>query len=154
MDMLTAGGRMAELTLVFHLEEQAYGLPLAVVREILPMVAISPVPYAPDFIRGVINLRGTIVPIIHMRRKLHIPPRDPGVRSCLVIAEAPERVYGFVADRVTDCIEVTEISKPDEGRGDDRHFIRGLGDLGGRIITLLDPERILSTEERLALRGF
>ncbi len=154
MDMLPAGERTAELTLVFHFEDQAYGLPLSVIREILPMMAISPVPYAPQFIRGVINLRGTIVPIIHIRRKLNLAPREPGPRSCLVIAETLERVYGFIADRVSDCIEVSEISSPDTEHGGESLFIRGLGDLGGRIITLLDPERLLSAEERLALRGF
>ncbi len=142
--------RMKGLYLLFHLDESLYGLPVSGVREILPMVEITPVPNAPPFIRGVVNLRGSIVPIIDLRRQLRLPEREPDARSCLVVGDRPERAYGFIADRVTDCLEIDDISHPEAAVVDlppERQSIHGIGQVSGKIVILLDPIALLSPDD-------
>lgn len=144
------------LFLVFYLDEQLYGAPVANVREIIPMLEITPVPKSPPFIKGVINLRGVIVPIIDLRRKLKLKDKKPDSRTCMVVTDAVERAYGFMADRVTDCLEITEITSPDNTsktkHAPDKKFIHGIGQHDGHIIIILALDRILTPSEQKALK--
>lgn len=149
----TPGG--AGLHLVFNLDDLVYGVPVSSIREIVPMVEITPVPNAPQLIKGVVNLRGTIVPVIDIRRKLKLPDRPPDAHTCLMVADAPARAFAFLADRVTDCLELEEVKLPEESAAlpPERRFVRGIGQHGGLIIVLLDMDGLLTPADRKALRG-
>ena len=149
----TPGG--AGLHLVFYLDDLVYGVPVSSVREILPMVEITPVPNAPTLVRGVVNLRGTIIPVIDIRRKLKLSERLPDAHTCLVVADAPGRPFAFLADRVTDCLELEDVSLPEDAGAlpPERRFIRGMGQHGGQIIVLLDLEGLLTAADRKTLKG-
>lgn len=144
-------GARGGLFLVFHLDNRLYGVPVSAVREILPMVEITPLPNAPPFFRGIVNLRGAIVPIIDLRRKLKLPERKPDGRTCLVVCDSPDRPFGFLADRVTDCLEIFEISRPEESGAvlpAEPRFMDGIGQHDGKIIVLLDLESVISAADR------
>ncbi len=155
--METATDAHRSLYLVFHLDDQLYGVPVSSVREILQMVEITPLPNSPAAFQGVINLRGVIVPIVDLRRKLRLADRKPDDHTCLVIADAPERAFGFMADRVTDCARIGEVARPQEGEGGaklppERKFIHGVGQRDGEIIILLALENLLTAADRKILK--
>lgn len=155
MEMKTGQDCNSSLYLIFHLDEQLYGAPVAGVREIIPMLEITPVPNSPAVIKGVINLRGSIVPIIDMRRKLKLKGRNPDSRSCIVVTDSPDMPFGFIADRVTDCLEISELSSPEEAKTElstDRKFIQGIGQHDGHIVIILALDTLLSKSERKALQ--
>jgi purine-binding chemotaxis protein CheW len=138
------------LFLVFQLDDRFYGLPVTVIREILPLMEITPVPNAPSFIRGVFNLRGVIVPVVDLRLQLRLPERSADARTCLVVAQGAQRFYGFLADRVSDCLEISDISHPETVATDlalEGKSIHGIGQHAGQIVILLDPDRMLSPED-------
>jgi purine-binding chemotaxis protein CheW len=153
MEMLTTG-ETSQLHLIFLLNDHTYGLPVIAVREIIPMVEITPLPNAPTVITGIINLRGIIVPIIDLRRKLALPERAPDARTCLVVAESLVRPFGFIADRVTDCQDIRVIpqahSAPPGPESPPAAY--DVGHLDGRIVILLDPEKLLSETDLDYLR--
>jgi purine-binding chemotaxis protein CheW len=143
------------LYLAFHLGSQLYGVPVAAVREILPMVEITLVPNAPAFVRGVINLRGTIVPVLDLRLKLGLSGTVPGPATGLVVVDDPALPFGFLADRVSDCVEIGKITRGEGETGPEavRRFVDGMGQLDGRIILLLALNRLLTAEDRRAIAG-
>lgn len=153
MEKPTPYASRPQLHLTFYLDDTLYGVPVSGVREIIPMVEVTPVPDAPATVEGVINLRGHIVPVIQLRRKLKLPEKAPDGRTCIVIAEAGGRPFGFLADRVTDCLEIGEVSPPAEepAKGaPERRFIAGIGQNEGTIIILLELENLFSSSERKA----
>ena len=152
----TAEGKSAGLFLIFYLDEQLYGIPVRSAREIIPLVEITPVPKAPKIVKGIINLRGVIIPVVDLRRKLKLEERKPDVHTSLIIAELPERLFGFMADKVTDCLEIESISHPEESGlklPAEKKLVSGIGQHQGGIIVLFEPENLLSAAERKALKA-
>lgn len=150
MEASPAGDEALGLFLVFQLDERLYGIPVTRVREILPLMEITPVPNPPPFISGVFNLRGAIVPVIALRRQLGLPERPPDFRTCLVVVQGIERSYGLIVDRVFDCLEISSVSHPPEALGGlpaERPYVHSIGQHEGRIVILLDAEKLLSAEE-------
>jgi purine-binding chemotaxis protein CheW len=151
-----AEGRSKGLFLVFYLDEQPYGIPVKSSREIIPLVEITPVPKAPKIIEGIINLRGAIIPVVDLRRKLKLKERAPDLHTCLIIAELPECLFGFMADKVTDCLEIESISHPEESGLEipaEKKLVSGAGQHQGKIILLFEPVNLLSKAERKALKA-
>jgi purine-binding chemotaxis protein CheW len=149
--MDVAANVRSNLFLIFHLDDTIYGVPVSGVREIIPMVEITPVPNAPEDLRGVINLRGTIVPIIDLRRKLALAGREPDARTCLVVAECADQPFGFMADRVSDCLEIGDIVHPEAAPSKlppEQTFVRGIGQHQGNIVVLLELPHFLTAADR------
>jgi purine-binding chemotaxis protein CheW len=149
-------GKTAGLFLVFYLDDQLYGVPVDRAREIIPLVEITKVPKAPPLITGVINLRGTIVPIVDLRKKLKLKAREPDDRTCLVIVESPARLFGFSADRVTDCLEIADIGHPDDSDIDlpgEKKLVGGIGQHPDGIIVLLEPNSLFTPSELKAMKA-
>ncbi len=142
------------LFLIFHLNDRLYGMSVNMVREIIPMVEITPVPNAPAAVKGIINLRGVIVPIVDLRRKLKLAERSADEHTCIVVVDAAPRPFGFMADRVTDCLELNDLSPPEEAGGKaspEQALVHGVGQHQGRIVILLDLSRMVTVSERKAL---
>ncbi len=140
--------------LTFLLAEGVYGMDIETVREIIQYGQMTMVPLMPDFVRGVINLRGAVVPVIDLQARLGKAPATVGKKTCIVIFDAErdgERVeLGLMVDAVSEVIEIpfAQIEPaPSFGSALRREFIKGMGKVGGRFIILLDPERALDVEE-------
>jgi chemotaxis signal transduction protein len=140
--------------LTFVIAEEDYGVPVLAVREILEYEAVTQVPRTPAHVRGVINLRGRVVPVVDLAVRFGMPESPVTRRSCIVIVEVTVQgepvVLGLVADSVSQVIELLpgEIEPPPSfGSRVDVAFLKGLGRTGKKFILLLDIDRIFSDEE-------
>jgi purine-binding chemotaxis protein CheW len=138
-----------ELHLVlFELGEEQYAVPIAMVREVVRVADITRVPHAPAHIRGVMNLRGRILPVVELGTRLGLAPAEIGPASRVVVAEVLGRLLGYLVDRVVQVTKITEgsvVPAPDEVRSSSGEAITGIGRRGDRLILMLELERILNT---------
>jgi len=153
--------RVAGKFLTFDLAEEEYGLEILRVREIIGMMAITPVPRTPDFVLGVINLRGKVIPVIDLRLKFGLPYKEPDERTCVIVVEVMSDgrtvQMGIVVDRVNEVVDVKagEVEPtPSFGVALDTAFILGMAKVQGKVKILLDIDRVLTTSEVAALSAF
>ena len=140
--------------LVFRLEGEEYGFPILRVQEIVQWMELTRVPRVPDFILGVINLRGKVVPVIDLHARFGLPPAPVTSRTCIVVLQVPREtgmlVSGVVADDVTEVLDVPaeQIEPPPEfGARVNTEFIAGIVRAEGRVILLLNTEKILDNRD-------
>lgn len=148
--------------LTFVLGEEVFALDIRSVREIIQVGPMTTVPLMPTFVRGVINLRGAVVPVIDLHARFGRPAARLGKKSCIVIFDAqgtggerPERVeLGLLVDAVSEVIEIpADQIEPAPGFGGAvrREFIRGMGKVGSRFVILLEPDRAFDVDEMARL---
>jgi purine-binding chemotaxis protein CheW len=138
--------------LTFKLGTQTYGVPILDVREINQISEITFVPKAPSFVKGVINLRGRIVPVVDLKQKFGIGFTEFSKESCTIVIEADGGQVGMLVDRVNDVVELgaDQIEpKPMLGDQANTEFILGMGKVNDLVVILIDVVRALSQEEFL-----
>lgn len=140
--------------LTFRLGEEIFGLDVGKVREILDMTTITKIPRTPEFLRGVINLRGNVVPVVDMRLKFGLPTVENTVDTCIVVAEVAlegeTTVLGALVDSVQEVFELEpgQIEPaPRIGTRLRTEFIQGMGKRDGRFLMLLDVDKVFSSDE-------
>lgn len=136
--------------LTFVLGKEEYGIEILRVREIIGLMDITTVPQTPDYMKGVINLRGKVIPVIDLRLKFSMPEEVHTQETCVIVVEVNNTSVGIIVDSVSEVLEIksgeTE-DAPSFGQGVDTSFIMGLGKVKEKIIILLDIESVLSSEE-------
>ena len=144
------------LYLTFLLESEVLALEVTRVREVLDICQITRVPNAPDYLLGVVNLRGSVIPVIDLRMKFGLPQTESTIDARIVILELSrdgvEAVAGIMADSVHDVIGIgrDQISPPPEsGAHWRREYIKGIGKYGEDFILLLDIHRVFIEQERM-----
>jgi purine-binding chemotaxis protein CheW len=143
----------SELHLVtFHLESEEYGVDIGRVQEIIRVGHITGVPNAPEFIRGVINLRGKIIPVIDLRKRMVLPDTPLTKLSRIMVVEAGPKVLGLLVDRVSQVIRVplTAVDAAPDELGESRGFVRGIGKIESRLIMIMELDRVLAKDVWLA----
>ncbi|MFO1380275.1 MAG: chemotaxis protein CheW [Chitinivorax sp.] len=137
-------------TLVFTLGKEEYGIDILKVQEIRGYDAVTTIANAPDFIKGVINLRGTIVPIVDMRIKFNLGKVDYDQFTVVIILNVAKRVVGIVVDAVSDVMTLSpgQIREaPEFGSALRTEYIEGLGTVDNRMIILVDIEKLMTSQE-------
>ena len=144
---------ISERFLTFHLAKEEYGIEIMKVQELIGLVPITPVPTAPDYCRGVINLRGKVIPTIDLRAKLGMETCDDTDRTCIVIVEVPspngQNDYGLVVDEVAEVLDISQADlnpAPEYGASADAAVIQAIGVVEGNVKILLDIDILLSGE--------
>lgn len=144
--------------LTFSLGKEEYGLPILKVKEIIGMMEITHVPQTPDFIKGVVNLRGKIIPIMDLRLKLAMQEREYNERTCIIVVEVKindaKRLMGIVVDTVSEVINIqqNDIEPPPEYQTKvDKGFLTGMGKIKGKVVMLLNIEQIVNCNEMVTL---
>ena len=135
--------------LTFSLNSEEYGIEILKVREIIGVMDITTVPQTPDFMKGVINLRGKVIPVVDLRLKFSMHEEEYTQETCVIVVEADSSQVGIIVDSVSEVLDIKsgEIEEtPSLGQGIDTNFIMGLGKVKEKIIILLDIEQILSSE--------
>lgn len=148
LDELTSSGAREYLT--FRLDEEEYGIDILKVQEIRGYEPPTRVADAPPFIKGVVNLRGTIVPIVDMRLKFQCAKAEYNSFTVVIILNLRSRIVGIVVDSVSDVMELPPESlktAPDIDSVIDSAAVLGLGSLGDRMLILLDIERLMSAPD-------
>ncbi len=133
--------------LTFCLAAESYGLDIGDVIEIIGVQKITQIPDMPPFIKGVINLRGQIVPVMDMRLRFHLPPQAYDERTCIIVTEVAGQTMGMVVDRVNEVVDIPESQvEPPSGKSAKAaaSYVKGLGKIGENIRILLDTEQILA----------
>jgi purine-binding chemotaxis protein CheW len=127
------------------------------VQEIIRMMDITKVPRAPDFVEGVINLRGKVIPIIDLRKRFGLSTRDHDKHTRIIVIEINNMIVGFVVDSVSEVLRIpasTVEPPPPVVSGLESEYISGVGKLEDRLLILLDLNKLLSGEERDLLGSF
>lgn len=135
----------------FVIENEEFGVDILKVQEIIRTVEITRVPKAPNFVEGVINLRGKIVPVIDLRKRFGIAEREHDNETRIVVVELVDKVVGFLVDRVKEVIRVEKsvIEPPPElTTSIDSNYITGVAKLQDRLLILLELNRVLSSDEQ------
>lgn len=136
--------------LTFILGEEHYGVDILRVQEIKGYTAVTRIPNTPPYIKGVLNLRGTIVPIVDLRTKFGMENVDATMCTVIVVVVVRDRVMGIVVDAVSDVLNIAaqDIQPPPNfGARVDTSFIRSMAKSGDKLITLLDIDRVLAAGE-------
>ena len=155
-----AEGLEATQYLTFVLDEEVFAVDVARVREILEMPTITKVPQVPDFMRGVINLRGCVVPVIDLHLKFGMPVAAQTVNTCIIVVEVEmdgeKIVLGALADSVQEVIEMepSQIeAAPHIGTHLRTEFLKGMGKHNERFVMILDIDKVFSSAELAAVQG-
>ena len=146
--------------LTFTLADEVFAVDVARVREILEITSITKVPQTPEFMRGVINLRGSVVPVIDMRLKFGMDETERTVNTCIIVVEVQMDgetiILGSLADSVQEVIEMEPDqieAAPHIGTHLNTDFIKGMGKPDGRFVIILDIDKVFSSVELVAVQG-
>ena len=144
--------------LTFKLADEDYGISLLKVREIIGMMPITSVPRTPEFVKGVINLRGKVIPVTDLRLRFDMPAIDYNDRTCIIVVEVAGQEstvqMGIVVDAVTEVLPVQDQEiepAPEFGASVDTRYILGMANMEGAVKIMLDIDRVLTQAEIDAL---
>jgi len=145
--------------LTFKLGQESYGFPVLGVREIIRVPPITSVPRMPPYIKGVINLRGKVIPILDLRAKFQLAAEGYGERACIIIVQvgtppAEVRLMGAMVDAVEEVVQLGETElepTPDFGGSPDTDYILGMATIQGGVKTLLDLDKVFLKEGLLTV---
>ncbi len=149
-DATTRGGRF----LSFRLNGTDYGLPIREVREIIGMMKITPVPRTPHYVRGCMNLRGTIITVVDLRSILQMEVPEDTSETRIIVVEIGDTDAGMIVDSVCEVLDIDDQEiedRPDLGGEVNTEFILGMGKKEEQVTILLDISKILSSGETIAL---
>lgn len=136
--------------LTFRLGEEEYGLEILTVQEIKGFSTITAVPNTPPYVKGVMNLRGTVVPVIDLRARFGLPAVEYDKFTVIVVVKVRGKIVGLVVDAVSDVLDVGESElepTPDLGEGVDTSFLTGMAKLENRLVMLLALEEVVGASE-------
>ena len=145
-----SGTKTVSEYLTFTLGKEEYGIDILKVQEIRGYDAVTHIANAPEFIKGVVNLRGVIVPIVDMRIKFKLGEPTYNEFTVVIIINVLERIIGMVVDGVSDVVALNPEqikAAPEMGSSMDTDYITGLGTLNDQMLILVDIERLMSSEE-------
>ncbi|MHB1159419.1 MAG: chemotaxis protein CheW [Chloroflexota bacterium] len=144
-----------EQLVIFELANEVYGVDISRVQEIIRMTTITRLPRAPEFVEGVINLRGKVIPVVDLQKRFGLEQGDRTKASRIVVVDVGDHTIGMVVDAVSEVLRVpTGAVEPPSPvvTTIESDYIRGIAKLEGRLIILLDLDKVLSWEEKKKLR--
>jgi len=150
---VTGGGMdtKAGKYLTFKLEAEEFGLEILKVQEIIKMMEITKIPRMPEFVKGVINLRGKVIPVVDIRLKFGMPSKEPTDKTCVIVVQVGNGggsvTMGSIVDEVSEVLDIGgELieAAPEFGTSVNTDFILGMGKVGKKVVMLLDVDKVLS----------
>lgn len=141
--------------LTFFLSTEEYGIEILKVQEIIGVMTITPIPRTPMFIKGVINLRGRIIPIIDLRLKLSMEEAKHTEETCFIVVKAHDMHMGVVVDKVSEVLDIAGENvedAPSMGEDINTDYILGIGKAGDKVKLLLDIDKVLSEQDMKVLK--
>jgi len=136
--------------LTFSVGKEAYGIEIKFVTEIIGIQDITEVPELPDYVKGIINLRGKIIPVIDVRIRFKKDLKEYNDRTCIVVIDIKEISIGLIVDNVAEVINIDDeniVPPPDIKTGFHNRYVRGIGKVGNQVKLLLDCDKLLSDED-------
>ena len=136
--------------LAFPVGRESYGIEIKFVTEIIGIQDITEVPELPNYVRGIINLRGKIIPVIDVRVRFKKEPKEYNDRTCIVVVDIKGTSVGLIVDNVAEVISIDDsniVPPPDIKTGFHNRYVRGIGKVGNEVKLLLDCEKLLNDDE-------
>lgn len=146
MSAATIAGTTERQVVAFRLGEETYAIDISYIHEIIRMRTITFVPRAPHYMRGVINLRGRIVPVMDLSARLGLPSHEETAQSRIIVVEIGDESIGLIVDAVSEVLRLPEdqIEPPSQMAGSESaNYISGLGKINDRLVLLLDVEKVI-----------
>lgn len=140
--------------LTFSLGSEAYGLEIQYVTEIIGIQEITEVPELPEYIRGIINLRGKIIPVMDVRLRFKKSLNEYNDRTCIIVVDIQDISVGLIVDTVSEVITIQDqdiVPPPELNRGSNNRYIKGIGKVGNEVKLLLDCNKLLNDEDVISL---
>jgi purine-binding chemotaxis protein CheW len=143
--------------LTFQLDTEIYGIPILDVKEIIGMIDITHIPKMPGYVKGVVNLRGKIIPVIDLRLKFGLEQREYDDRTCIIVVEmktAGNKLSGFIVDRVSEVLDIVQENMediPEYSSDINEEFLKGLGKVKDKVIMILDSNMLASESEKVSV---
>lgn len=138
----------------FHLGKEEYGVNILNVQEINKIVHITTIPNAPSFVEGIINLRGKVIPVINLRKRMGLPEKAADKDTRIVVVDMEGRITGFIVDSVSEVLRIpasiTE-APPEFAGGKKQEYIISVAKLEDRLLMLLDLSKVLAEDEKAQL---
>jgi purine-binding chemotaxis protein CheW len=144
-----ANGDILQLV-TFNLANEEFGVDITRVQEINRMMDITKIPNAPEFIEGVVNLRGKIVPVVDLRKKLGFPEKEHDKSTRIMVVEVNGMVLGFIVDSVSEVLRIPETTiepPPSLVGGVESDYLNGVGKLDDRLLLLINLEKVIRTDQ-------
>lgn len=141
---------MADKYLTFFLAKEVYGVEISYVIEIIGIQKITNIPEMPDYIKGVINLRGKVIPVMDVRTRFRMEPREYDERTCIIVVDISGTTVGLVVDEVSEVADIPADqveTPPMQGQGKGNAFIKGMGKSGDSVRILLNVEALIREED-------
>lgn len=138
----------------FKSGNESFGLKIEYVNEIIVFQDITEVPESEDYIKGLINLRGKIIPVIDVRIRFKQEPFPYNDRTCIIVINYKETVVGLIVEKIAEVVEITEdqiLPSPSRGDKTQNKYVYAIGKVGDQVKLLLDPDRLLAQEELAAV---
>ena len=138
----------------FNLNGEEYAVEISKVKEIILLEGVTRVPQMPDFIEGIINLRGTVIPVVDLRKRFGLPCPEQDEQTRIVVTRMETKIIGMIVDSVSQVMKIPQVSiqKPPETiTGLSREYLTGIGKVGEQLIIFLDIEKIMSVNEKESL---
>jgi purine-binding chemotaxis protein CheW len=138
--------------LTFHLAGEDYGIEIAHVIEIIGIQNITEVPDMPAYVKGVINLRGSVIPVMDVRLRFKLAERAYDERTCIIVVEVNGTSVGLVVDQVREVVDIPEEQiepAPQTGKSTSSRFIKGMGKINGEVKILLKVEQLLLDDDKI-----
>lgn len=136
--------------LAFTLDKETYGVEIRYVKETIGMQPIIEIPDMPEYVKGIINLRGKIIPVMDMRLRLKKEPKEYNDRTCVIIIDIKNICVGLIVDSVTEVLRVPEeniVQLPQMNNNFDNRFLKKVGKVGNDVKLLLDCEKLLTDDD-------
>lgn len=136
--------------LTFILDKEVYGIEIKYVTEIINIQKITEVPELPDYIKGIINLRGKIIPVLDVRLRFKKESKEYNDRTCIIVIDVEDVSVGLIVDSVAEVTSITDndiVQPPEANTGFNNKYIKGIGKVGNEVKLLLDCRRLLSDED-------
>lgn len=154
--MLAEEDTQKDKYLTFTLGSELYGIDIRVVMEIIGILPITAVPEVPEYVRGIINLRGKIIPVVDMRLRFHRAFREYTDRTCVIVIEAEGVLVGLIIDGVSEVLDIPEeqVVPPPKLKAAQNRYVRGVGRLpANKVVMLLDWQKLFSEDETAMLES-
>ena len=148
-------GAIDDMYLTFELGDEIYGIGIKYVTEIVGIQNITEVPDMPDFVKGVVNLRGQVIPVVDVRLRFHMQERDYDERTCIVVVNIDDIQLGLVVDTVNEVMTISSSSispPPKVAAANSAQYIKGMGKIGDSVKILLDGQKLLFEDEVAELK--
>jgi purine-binding chemotaxis protein CheW len=139
-----------DMYLTFNLADESYAVEIRYVTEIIGMQKITHLPDVPDYLKGVVNLRDKVIPVVDMRLRFRMPEKEYGDRTSIIVTNIDNTQIGLVVDIVSEVMIIPEENvdmPPNAGRARNGNYIKGMGKAGDQVKIILDTEKLFSAEE-------